>query len=261
MWLLFTGLACKPAAVESSNTRPPSCPACECKCACDEPGAGTPVVAGAAGGEDFSDLVHAASRKMNKRDGKGCLADLDRAIAIAPKKADMVLHQRAICTMLAGRCDAGKKIARQALEETMLEQWGPEQIDKSVDAYVGMYCTGEMSDRDRMLQALAELQKGAYMTRKTAQFCEAQHRSIEGLRGKVKPKNDDDTQIANIEQTLHAMVPTCYARAGDCSKAWATYRVLAVRMSPATYAKLDAKHKDSILRSSFDSIVPSCKGK
>lgn len=259
--MLLVAAACKPAATQA----PGACPPCECKCTNAEQGGGaTPGVSspGSTSAEDFSELLYAASKKMNRGDGKGCLADLDRAVAMAPRKADMVLHQRATCTMLAGQCSEGKTLARKALEDSMLEQWGPEQIERTIDAYVGMYCSGgTMTDRDRMLHALAELQKGAYMTSKTAAFCEEQHRTVDGLRGKVKPKDDDDTQIANADQLLYATVPQCYARAGDCGRAWATYRVLAVRMSPDSYRGLDAKLKEEVLRSGFDSIVPRCKAR
>jgi hypothetical protein len=251
-WILlpFLLLACKPTL----SPAPQACPPCECKCT---GGAGSSAAAA-----DLSELLYAASKKMNKGDGKGCLADLDRAVALAPQRAEMLLQQRATCTMLAGRCDEGKTLARKALQDTMLERWGPEQIDRTIDAYVGMYCSGgRMGDRDRMLHALAELQTGAYMTSKTVAFCEEHHRVVDGLRGKVKPKNDEDTQIIHAERLLYATVPQCYARAGDCGRAWGTFRVLAVRMSPESYRSLDPKLKDEILRSQFDALVERCKAR
>lgn len=249
--------ACTPARGHAPST----CPPCECKCTgstTPADGAATTTTAGAPA-TDVSELIYAASKKMNQGDGKGCLADLNRVVELSPTKAEMVLHQRAMCTMLAGRCEDGKALARKALTDTMLRQFGPEQIDRTIDAYVGLYCTGGMGDRDRMLHALAELQRGAYMTKKTPEFCEQQHRIVDGLRGKVKPRDADDTQVANADQLLYATVPQCYAKAGDCARAWATYRVLAVRVTPAVYAKLDPKVKEETLRSGFDALAPSCK--
>jgi hypothetical protein len=64
----------------------------------------------------------AASTKMNARDGKGCLAELDQHDKLNPKGASTdpragLATLRGTCVMLSGKCDAGKVMIRKALEQ------------------------------------------------------------------------------------------------------------------------------------------------
>jgi hypothetical protein len=210
--------------------------------------------------------VEAATAKMNSRDGKGCLEELDmhgkldaKHDSQDPKSAFSQL--RAQCLMLAGKCDAGKKLARKAFENSSLTQWGPEQIDKTVEAYGSMYCQGKMGDRDAVLQALMELQKGAFTTKKDVKFCDAHYGTIKRLRNKVKPKDDDDRQIIDLDRGLMTMAPLCYQRAGDCKTAFTVYQEATMRALPEVYGKMDKAQRETSLRTSFDSMVSKCKDK
>jgi hypothetical protein len=208
-----------------------------------------------------ADLVDSVTRNAGRRDGKGCLEDLDAIAKLDPRTHARMTIQRAQCTMLAGQCDAGKSLARRWFSDTMLEQYGPEQVERMVDSYVGMYCTGPMGDRDALLSALTNLQSAAYMTRKDAGFCRKHHATVERLRDRVKPREDDDTRITHLDATLMGTVPACYQRAGDCPSAWHAFSDLAVRVSPDAFRPMSASQKEAALRSNFEAMVPKCKGR
>lgn len=208
----------------------------------------------------------AAIAKMNSRDGKGCLIELDLHDNLDPdhKSTDpkqAFAAMRGQCLMLAGKCGAGKDLVRKYFESTMLEQWGPEQVDKTVDAYMSMHCQGKMKPREAVLQALAELQKGAYMTKKPASFCTEHLATIEKHRKTVKPKDDEDHQIIDLDRNIFALGPACYGRAGDCDKAFALYKKVNERINPGVWDKMDAKTRSEVERSSFESLVQKCKSK
>lgn len=209
--------------------------------------------------------LESATQKANARDGKACLAELDIHAKLDPKHASTdpksgFAQVRAQCLMLAGKCKAGKSLARKAFENTAVAQWGPEQIDKTVEAYGSMYCQGEMGPREAVLQSLMELQKGAYTTKKDTKFCEKHYKRIKKLQGKVKPKDDDDHQIVNLKHGLYGTVPACFGRAGNCKRAWSAFKELSMDLHGENYKDLPKEQIEEILRSTFESTVRKCKG-
>jgi hypothetical protein len=253
---------CTPRASAPANhpVTASSCPACECKCECE-------TASGAAVDPyERDELFASATRKASQRDGEGCLADLDRAKALdgrprfdSENPESPYAHARAQCLMLSGQCDAGKKLARSAMEQTTLAQWGADHIDRAIESYTSMYCQGRMSDRDALLQSLMELQRGAYMVKKDVRFCDSHYDRVKRLRTRVKPKDDDDMQIVNLDRGLMSTAPVCYQRAGDCKKAWAVFREVALVALPEVYAKMAGGQREQSLRLSFESIVSKCK--
>ncbi len=217
---------------------------------------------------DMSDEARArfdaASLKMASKDGNGCLAELDAHDALDPKhqstdpKSGFGL-MRAQCLMIAGKCDAGKKLARKSYEVTTVASMGPEQIDKSVDGLAMMNCQGKMSPRDQVIKSLFDLQQGAYITKKKPKECAAAYKQIMKVKGKVKPKDEDDRQIIDLDRTLWSMTPNCFARAGDCDQAW---KVFVENYPKESLENIkDAAQRDEIQHSTFDSMVTKCKGK
>jgi hypothetical protein len=257
----FAVAGCAPQPAAPVATHPGSCPACECKCECDPPpGVGVDPY-------ERDELFASAGRKAGQGDGKGCLADLDRGKALdgrprfdSENPESPFAHLRAQCLMLAGRCDDGKTRARAALQQGAFAQWGPEQIDNTVEAYASMYCRGRMSDRDALLQSLMELQRGAYVAKKDVRFCDSHYARVKRLRSRVKPKNDDDMKIIHLDRGLLSTVPNCYQRAGDCRRAWTVYREVAVVALPEVYGKMSAAQREESLRQSFEAVVSKCKG-
>lgn len=214
--------------------------------------------------EEARARLESAMAKAASRDGKGCLAELDAHDVLDAKhkssdpKSGFGLI-RAQCVMLAGKCDAGKQLARKSLEQTMTVQTTPEQLDRTVEAYGTMWCQGKLSDRDTVLQALNNLQQGAFMGKKPVSFCEENYQSIKKLKGKVKPKDDDDTQIINLDSALYSMVPLCFQRAGDCDRSRSVFE----ETFPSQYLEniKDPEQRKMTLQSSFESMVPKCKAK
>jgi hypothetical protein len=101
----------------------------------------------------------------------------------------------------------------------------------------------------------------ASTTRKDAKFCEAHLATVKKTRGKVKPKDEDDHQVLSVDGNLSIIVPKCFMRAGDCQRAWVTYKEFAPLSRPDVYEGKSQKEKDELFRITFDSIFEKCKGK
>ncbi len=207
--------------------------------------------------------VEAATAKLTAGDGKGCLAELDAHDKLDPKHKSTDPNSpfaltRAMCVMKSGKCAAGKVQMRKALEkQPAFARTGPEHIDRTVDAYAGMYCEGAMDPTDALRKAMMELQNAAFTTRKDVAFCDERFARVERLLPKARPRDDGDVLIRDAERTLLSIVPLCYQRAGDCDKAWQAYRKLAAH----TVETAPPEQRDDLLRSGFEAIVRACKGK
>ncbi len=204
-----------------------------------------------------------AAAKLNAKDGKGCLKELDAHDKADPKnqstdpKSDFAML-RAQCLMVAGQCPAGKQHLRKTYEAKFSGQMGPEQIDKSVEAIGTMHCQGSLSPREQLLQALNTLQQGAYMTKKDVATCQAAIATVKKLGPQVKPVDDEDTQIIHGPKQVYATGANCLARAGDCAAAKKVF----VDGYPSDLSKVkDPAVKEKIVTSSFESVVQKCKGK
>jgi hypothetical protein len=210
----------------------------------------------------------AANQKAVANDGKGCLKELDAHDKLDsnhkstdPKSPLAML--RAQCVMRSGKCDPGKVQMRKALEATMTIQVGPEHLDSMIESYGSLWCQGDsMSERDQLLQAIQQLQNAAFVGREDVKFCDDTWAKIKKLSPKVKPKNDDDNQIINLEGSLYTMVPLCYQRAGDCKKAFTAFEQVLPKQTKDAFAKIeDPEQRKQITRSNFDSVVSKCKDK
>jgi hypothetical protein len=219
---------------------------------------------------DMSDEARAryeaATQKSSSGDGAGCLKELDAHDKLDPKHKSSdpksgLGYQRAICLMQAGQCDPGKQLLRKSLEATQGNQTSPEQIDRTVDALAGRSCQGgNLSARDQVLKALADLQQGAYMTKKDAAFCMKAYETAKRLGPSVKPRDDEDQQILSMDRTLGFTTATCLGRAGDCDAAYKVYVESQPKEAKEGYAKIkDAKQREQIIRSSFETVVQKCK--
>ena len=205
-----------------------------------------------------------AVQKMNARDGKSCLAELDQADRADPKhkstdtKSAYQSMVRSQCLMLAGKCDAGKTLLRQNYEQRGASMMGPEQIDKAVEATMGLWCQGKMNPRDTVLHALAQLNQGAWITKHEAKVCRQHYDTIKKLKNQVKPKDDEDMQIVNLDRSLYHVAAVCLGRAGDCKQA---YDVFVEAMPNKDQLGKDEKVKQQIIKSNFESLVQKCKDK
>jgi len=205
-------------------------------------------------GPDVGELVSTATRKLMHDDGVGCLEDLDKVAAIDPKLDLRLAATRGQCEMLVGRCQPGKeRVARWYEVEAGMQ---PERAMITAEQIGSMRCReGDSSDRDRLLRAYFDLSDGAYMNRRSSEFCGAALATARELIPKVKPRGPDDAQIASGAQALFHTAASCFARAGDCKQAWTTYSGLFPRT--ATTPEAEAMMPE-IIRGAYDSSVLFC---
>ena len=253
-------VACDARPTTSGPTAAPSaCPKCECKCSCPDAtstGGTTAAVTPASTSEEAEELSFELTRKLAKRDPT-CLADLDRLAKIAPRTEARMQFVRGQCLMLAGRCADGATIVRKEMAATT--ELLPEQLERTVESYTSMYCEGPMDDRGELLRALAELQKGAYQGDIGAKACTEAYKTVLKLRDKVKPKDEEDSQVASAK-SAHQVAAPCLGRAGDCKAAYKVYSDGVIN-EPYMQNTKDPAVRDQIIKSGFESMVGKCKGK
>jgi hypothetical protein len=209
---------------------------------------------------EAGEWIDSANKKLNKDDGAGCLADLDRAKALDPKTEARASATRAMCEMAAGKCQAGKQRAEAFYRENT--RLAPEMVAKTVEGMASMYCrSGDMTPRDQVLQAVFDLSQGAYMTTKDPAYCSARIATIRKLSPTVTPTDDRDEQIKNAMTVACTAGATCLGRAGDCPVAWKAFTQSDCTI-PQNIAKVpDAVERKKALVQAFESIVADCKGK
>ncbi len=215
-------------------------------------------------GPEVTAIFERANAKMNAGDGKGCLAELDTYDATGPQHPSTdprssFAYLRGQCLMLSGKCQAGKELLRKTYGSThAIAMGGPEQVERSVDAMVMIYCVGgDATPRDQLLRALYALQQGAYITKKDAAFCKKAHDDVKRLAKTVKPRDDEDTQVEDGTKVVYFTAAQCFARAGDCDQAWKAYQD-GYPMETLDAIK-DPKMKADVLRQGFESSVEKCK--
>lgn len=202
----------------------------------------------------------AARSKMNARDGKGCVLELDAYDRLDPWSGlstnvrSPLAMTRGMCLMLGGQCSAGRELYRAALVTSAGANFDPGMLDRSTDAIASMYCQGgTMTPRDELLKALMDVQQGAYLSKKDRAGCLAAYETAKRLIPSVAPRDEDDTQITQASARLRVGAPECLARAGDCDTAWKIFR----EVWSAEVKQLD----EAALRKMFGNVVQRCAGK
>ena len=189
-------------------------------------------------------------------DGRGCLADLDRAALLDAKMVARLEAVRGQCEMLIGRCQDGKgRIARWYESETNMH---PQRAMISAESMAAMRCRGgDSTDRDRLLVALFELQQGAFVEPFTVANCELHLSTARALIPVVKPRDVDDGQVRGGAQALFHTAALCFARAGSCRRSWEVYREL----FPAEGLQQlpDPEARDRVVRDAFVTSIERCK--
>lgn len=209
---------------------------------------------------EAGELIDSAMRKLNKDDGAGCLADLDRAHALDAKTEARAAMTRAMCEMAAGKCQAGKQRAETWYREN--SRLAPELVAKSVEGVASMYCReGDMNPRDLVLQSVFELSQGAYTTTKDPAYCSARIATIRKLAPQVAPRDSRDDQIKNALVVACTAGPTCLGRAGDCAAAWKAFQQADCPVMQGLSSIADPAVRNKATADSFESVVADCKGK
>ena len=217
---------------------------------------------------DMSDEARAhydsAASKQNARDGKGCLKELDAHDQLDAKNKStdpksMVSALRAQCLMLAGQCEAGKLLWRRQLEQSAASLMTAEGRDDTVEAMASTFCQGgDMSQRDQLLAAIRTLQNASSATGKRDQaLCQSAYRTFQRLAGKVKPKDETDIMLqeGTFDSVRYAMVPGCFARAGECEGAYKVF--VDLNGKRFTKGQEAPEQKTRILESAFNSSIRS----
>jgi hypothetical protein len=208
--------------------------------------------------------AQAAGRRFAWHDGAGCLAELDEHDRLDPRPAQVSTNAdssylamlRGECMMLSGQCEAGRQLYKKSFTAMQGKNGSPEQTDRVTDAIVGMYCHGtNLSPRDQVLTARAELQAGAWQTAKTSAVCMAAYKTVMKYRTTVVPRDDDDVMVKDPLSFLFAAAPNCLARAGDCDGAWKVFQEVAAEK----FAGKPLLTKPDVMRKTFESITPKCK--
>jgi hypothetical protein len=216
--------------------------------------------------KDAAAHLQTATIKMNAKDGKSCIAELDQHDRLDPRPLGLSTNPqsgypaviRAQCLMASGKCAPGKELFRKQAQAG----WGatqPDKIDVMTDAIAGQWCQGgAMSPRDQFVKARMGLQEG--MTgHHTVQQCTDDYQTMMRLKDTVKPKDEDDVMVKDPVITMSAYAPACFARAGDCNAAFNAYEettMLRAKDAGRTLAKGDPS-----TRRAFEMTVQRCKTK
>ena len=209
--------------------------------------------------EEAHGRYKAALERMQARDGKACLKELNAYDKLDPKNASTgarspLAFMRGTCVMMSGMCDAGKVQLRKAYEAT--NQIAAEHIDGVVDSNASTYCQGgSMSPRDQLLKASHDLQLGA-TTKKDVAFCRSASDTVKHLSTTVKANGDEDHayQMATNEMSNAMNLAGCYGRAGDCSLAFKEWHVGQERLMGGA-----VKTSEYVDRANFARSLPACK--
>lgn len=191
-----------------------------------------------------------AGKKRDNGDGAGCLADLERAEKLDPHGADRgTQYTQAVCEMLAGLCEAGKKRMREFLAA---QDTGRKQTDKELDQQVkssaNTYCPASRGGTPeeqvtRAMSAIAQAQSRGE-TARCVEEAEAISKLIPTL---PMPKHLPPRSTANAVLNQAAM---CLQAAGKCDEAKRWYEryyeaQFKGTMSDAEYAKVAKQSVDS----------------
>jgi hypothetical protein len=200
-----------------------------------------------------------AETKLSSRDGKGCIAELDkhdakdaRPSGLSTSPASYLGAVRARCLMVAGQCSVGKDLYRKSLEKTGGATLGPGQLDTKTDEVATQFCQGgTMSPRDQYLKAGADLEVAAYKERKDAAYCMAAYNTAKRLVSTVKPRDEDDP-VKFVFANVRTNAPMCLVRAKDCAGALTVFKE-AWKLDPLMPADSRALNEQA-LRAGFDAV-------
>jgi hypothetical protein len=211
-------------------------------------------------------LLEAARERLNAKDGKACLAELDKYDKIEPKKqstdpkSGMPSLTRGQCLMIAGKCEPGKVMVRKWMENNNSTGMGSDQIDQVVSSYVSMWCQGALPPRDAVKKAFYELTMGM-ASKKSPKECQDNYATVRKLGPtlKLNEDEDDDKMILDQLKNSYYYAGSCLVKAGDCGAAWKAF-TSGYPVENLANVK-DQATKDSIIKSNFESSFAKCKDK
>lgn len=159
--------------------------------------------------------VEAADKKLALLDGKGCLSDLERARQLANNEIVRVndLRLRYACTMLAGDCERGKKLARDFFASSDSQRRMTDaELKGAVDGSALQYCpvVALPTVQDRGVRVIADIDRGK--SQRDRRLCDAAVTDIpKVIKGAKTPEE------RTWKSTLHEHVAECYAEMDLCA--------------------------------------------
>lgn len=163
------------------------------------------------------DYVNAADNKLKLLDGKGCLADLDSAKRLANTEIVRAgdLRLRWSCTMLAGDCEKGKKLARGFYAGLDTDR---KMSDKELaDAVYGsalQYCPVAQlpTVQDRGTRVIADFDRGK--SQRDRRLCDG---AVSDIAKVIKGARTPEEK--GWKATLHERAMECYDEMSLCAEA------------------------------------------
>ncbi|MGD0524824.1 MAG: protein kinase [Polyangiaceae bacterium] len=209
--------------------------------------------AGAAGpdGVPANVLRATAVQKMTRRD-RSCLADLDEADRLDPTGAGPNTDSvRAMCEMVAGRCDQGCKRYREYLAQTSPGIQGA-GLESAVDTVAAQYCPrDQLTPAARVFAASLDVST-AWQKGDTSQ-CVAVGNQLVRTVDALPEQNGAQQNVRSTAVSALAIATQCAAKGGRCEDARTFYRT---RLRVVTKLPPSAA-TDGSFRSSF----PECATK
>jgi hypothetical protein len=163
--------------------------------------------------------IEAADKKLALLDGKGCLADLEKARGLANNDIVRVNDARIRfgCTMLAGDCEKGKKLTRDWHASADKDRkMSDAELQNIVDGTALQYCPVKSfkTVQDRGLRVLTDFDRGK--RQRDRRLCDAAIGDIpDAMKGAKTPEEK------SWKGTLHERAVECYAEMELCTEALA----------------------------------------
>ena len=202
--------------------------------------------------------LQAATKKMNVKDGKGCLHELDmhdrldsRPGSLSTNNSIYVANTRAVCLMIAGQCETGMRIMRQYVEGL----GNIEDPDAYVKTMASQYCQGAASEDVTLERAYQNLSKLARSKSPSVTECRSEFGTITRLAAKLSgdAREPWDQYKLNGAQSF---LSDCLVRAGDCSGGWGNE---VERNSKSPTGQVPGM--ETSLRANWDHRHKECRGK
>jgi serine/threonine-protein kinase len=197
---------------------------------------GLPGLPGLPGGGAGAAALRATATQKTMRKDPTCEADFQSADRLDPAGANAPGTEavRALCEMVAGKCEAGRKRYRASIVQNNPAIQGA-NIDNAVNAAASQNCPHDQQAPEERLTALVLDVSGAYQ-RNDANQCIADGNDlvavIESVPDRPGPQQATRSQAASALTT----VARCAAKGGRCDDAHNFYRtamhVLAKQQTP-----------------------------
>ena len=182
--------------------------------------------------------------------GRGCLEALAEMKMLDPAGAKRLLYYQATCTMLSGRCAAGKRLLRRYLKG--LPNLAPANIDASIKAEASRRCPSSTQTPTERFGGLERKLFAAQRSKATATCARLTSRIL-----RLLPKllgAADRPRVSRLSGALR-IGAMCLAAGGRCSQAKRAWGQAYRLQFNATYG---AARVQSIIEQTFRASFPGC---